>query len=209
MRLVVRDEAAKGLFARATNHSEEIGPIALRELINAAIAYPHDETPTAIDLLVLGELRVLAGKPAAAEAAIRAAIRTDSTKPFFYKSLGWCLLANGKTEDARKAFEKVLNDRRRKQDGTYDLDTADPAQLTAAYFMDLIPEQQYVEHFDSVKSRACIPWFYIAQAREIKGQNENAIKAYERCVELGTSDNPHLRQVWAEWKLQQLRERSK
>jgi hypothetical protein len=53
---------------------------------------------------------------------------------------------------------------------------------------------------------ACFPWFYIAQRREIEGKKDEALKAYERCVELGKGDNPHTVSALAEWKLRRLTE---
>jgi hypothetical protein len=103
--------------------------------------------------------------------------------------LGWSLLAQGKIDEAQKAFQETLNEQRR-TDGTFDLEKADPDQMTAANFLDLVTEQAYTEHFASYKKLACFPWFCVARRREIEGKKDAAIKAYERCVELGKGDNP-------------------
>jgi hypothetical protein len=148
-------------------------------------------------------LRLVAGNPQAAEAAILAAIQRDEAKHYFYKSLGWCLLAQHKDVEARRAFEETLKELRN-DDGTYDLQEADPDHLAAAYFLDLIPESEYVEKMAGDPKLACFPWFYVAQRREIEGKRDAAVAAYERCVEKGTDETAHNVRALAQWRLQQL-----
>ncbi len=202
---VLEQIAKRGFYSKALASATKIGPDGINELTKSAAAYRAEQTLQSLDALVLGELRLLAGDPRSAEVAIRSAIKRDSTKGYCYKSLGLCLLAQCKTDESRQAFQEVLKDRKRK-DGTYDLEKADPDQLTAAYFLDLITEQAYIERFASDKRLSCFPLFYIAQRREIEGKKDEAIKAYERCVELGKGDNPHTVRALAEWKLRKLKE---
>jgi tetratricopeptide (TPR) repeat protein len=178
---------------------------AVSALMRIAMADKRQDFPSAIDELILGELRLVAGNPKSAEAAIRSAIKRDGTKPYYYKSLGRCLLAQGKVDEAQKAFQETLKECRRK-DGTFDLEKADPDQMTAAYLLDLVTEQTYTEHFASDKKLACFPWFYVGQRREIEGKKDAAIKAYERCVELDKGDNPTTARAYAEWRLRKLKE---
>lgn len=146
----------------------------------------------------------MAGDPQSAEVAIRTVFQKGKVRYYFYKSLGWCLLAQHKSEDARKAFEEVLKDRRR-EDGTYNLEKANPDQITAAYFLDAVTEQAYIAHLASDKRLACFPWFYVAQRREIEGNRDAAVKAYERCIELGAGDNPLPVRALSEWRLRKVK----
>jgi hypothetical protein len=114
------------------------------------------------------------------------------------------LLAEGKADEARKAFQETLKELRH-MDGTYHLEKADPDHMTAAYFLGLVTEEAYTKYFPSNGKFACFPWFYIAQRREIEDKKDSAIEAYERCVELGKVDNPHIVQALAEWRLRKLR----
>jgi tetratricopeptide (TPR) repeat protein len=191
---------ANAAFVRGIGLAARLGPEALGQLIDAAVAHTGEDTPQALDALVLGELRLLAGQTQAAEAAIRASIQKDGEKDYFQKSLGWCLLAQGKADEARQAFQESIKGLKR-DDGTYDLENANPDHMTAAYFLDLVTEQAFIEKYASNTRFACFPWFYIAQRREINGKMEDALKAYERCVELGGGDNSHTVKSLAQWRL--------
>jgi tetratricopeptide (TPR) repeat protein len=187
-------------FVRCIGLANRLGPQAVEQLIDAAVAHRGEETPQPLDALVLGELRLLAGQHPAAEAAIRASIQKDGENDYFQKSLAWCLLAQGKNDDARQAFHQAIKGLKR-DDGTYDIEKANPDHMTAAYFLDIVNEQAYIDKYASDKRLACFPWFYIAQRREIGGKSEDAVKAYERCVELGAGDNPHTVKSLAQWRL--------
>jgi hypothetical protein len=113
------------------------------------------------------------------------------------------LLAQGKVEEARQSFQEALKDRRR-EDGTYDLEKAGPDSMTAAYFLDLIAEQKYIDHLAGDKHLACFPWFYVAQRREIEGNQQAAIAAYRRCVELQDTASPHFVASLAQYRLRTL-----
>jgi regulator of protease activity HflC (stomatin/prohibitin superfamily) len=194
-----------GQYSRGLRTASQLGPEAVNQVIASALAHRGEKTPRPSDTLMLGELRLIAGKRRSAEAAIRAAIQGNETDRSFQKSLGWCLLAQENDEAARTAFQEALKDRRR-GDGTYDLEKADPDQTTTAYFLDLIPEEQYVARFAGDEQLAFFPLFYVAQRREIEGNMPAAIEAYERCVSLGAADNPNPVRALAEWRLRELKE---
>jgi tetratricopeptide (TPR) repeat protein len=121
-----------------------------------------------------------------------------------HKSLGWCLLAEGKTDEARQEFEHAL-DELKEDNGTYDLDAADPDEMVAAYFLDLVNEEKFASHKSGDARLACFPWFYIAQRREIEGKHDAAIAAYERCLESGADDKAHAVRALAQWRLTKMR----
>jgi hypothetical protein len=115
-----------------------------------------------------------------------------------YKTLGWILLANGKKAEARAAFEKAIEPLKQ-PDGSYDFAKATCDHLTAAYFLDMISEERYLDRFakkDVVKwgenqdVNVSFPWFYIGQRREIEGKRAAAIEAYKHSVETA-SRTPH------------------
>jgi tetratricopeptide (TPR) repeat protein len=168
--------------------------------IRTLIAQDHEKAATEIDMLVLGELRLVAGEIEAAIQAIRAAITRNNGPDFMYKSLGWALLAQGQATQASEAFHRALGPRRR-DNGTFDRAGADPDQMTAAYFLDLVTEDDYVNYCKDFTTYACLPWFYVGQRREIQGKPEDAIAAYKRCIELGPDDNAHPVRWLAEWRL--------
>lgn len=201
-RPIIEQMLYDGLFLHGFSLAAQIGDDMVNRAIDVAVQRGDEKTPQPMDSLVLGELRLTAGKRDVAEAAIRAGIQRGGIQHYFYKSLGWCLLAQGKDEEARQAFEEALNDHR-SGDGTYDLAKADPDHMTAAYFLDLISEQQYAEHLAADKRMACFPWFYVGQRREIEGEPDAAIAAYERCVELAT-DGAHSVHALARWRLRKL-----
>ena len=178
-------------------------------LIEIALADNRRDFPTALDELGFGELCQLGGNSKKAESGLREAIsRAEKPADYYFKSLGLSLLAQGKTKEARQAFQDALKDQRR-DDGKYDLEKASPDGLTVAYFLDLISEEQYVNRLANDEKLACFPWFFIGQRREIEGKRDAAIKAYERCVDLDKGDYPHSVRVLAEWKLWKQKEPSK
>jgi tetratricopeptide (TPR) repeat protein len=138
-----------------------------------------------------------------AEGIIRAILAEGDVPDFMYLTFGCCAIAQTKLEQANEAFTTVLTDHLQK-DGTYELASPDANELAAAYFLDLVTEQQYVEHLASDKRLACHPWFYAAQRREIEGETNAAITAYQRCVELGENNAAHTVRALAQWRLQKL-----
>jgi tetratricopeptide (TPR) repeat protein len=191
---------ASAAFARGMSLAVRLGPEAVDQLVATAVAYRGEETPRPLDALVLGELRLLAGQPQSGEAAIRASIQKGGDLGYFRKSLAWCLLVQGKDDDARQAFQESIKELKR-DDGGYNLEQAEPDQMAAAYFLNLVSEQAFIDKYASNTRFACFPWFYIAQRHEISGKKDEALKAYQRCVEAGIGDNPHTVKYLAQWKL--------
>ena len=194
--------AEYGLFFQGALLLTKAGPEDVNTLMAMARSWPVGKKLLASDALLLGELRVLDGDSASGEAAIRQAITTGLDNHFCYKSLGWSLLAQGKQDEARAAFGEALKSLRQ-ADGNYDLGSAaDADHLTAAYFLDLISEKQYVDRLADDDLLAGFPWFYVAQRREIGGQPQQAIAAYKRCVDLGSQSTPQ--KAFAQWRLEKL-----
>jgi tetratricopeptide (TPR) repeat protein len=204
--LAVFDQLLKsGAYLNGLALAARLGPDAFNKILGAAVAYSGEKTPQPLDALVLGELRLIAGKADSAEAAIRAAIDRGNATPCFYKSLGWCLLTLGNADEAKQAFQEALKNRRR-SDGSYNLENADPDQMAAAYFLDLISEQQFVEHLANDERLACFPWFYVGQRREIEGKPEAAIAAYQQSIDSVKDETaPSVRSL-ARWRLEKLRQ---
>jgi tetratricopeptide (TPR) repeat protein len=188
-------------------------PDVANELMDFASVHNQLETGQnwqVIDLVVLGELKLVQGDAKGAEAAIRAGLGLEAmngrkSPAFMDKSLGWCLLAQGRAGEAKQAFERSLSYRKRK-DGTFNLEGADYVQMTSAYFLDLITEEQYIAHTARDEANACFPWLYVGQRREIEGNREAAIAAYEKCVRLGDDETAHSNRALARWRLAKLRE---
>jgi serine/threonine protein kinase/tetratricopeptide (TPR) repeat protein len=194
-----------GFFAASTGLASRVSAEAINNLMDTVSRFHGEETPGALDAVVLGELRLIAGELDSAEAAIRLAIAHGETRPFVYKSLGWCLLAQGRNDEATKAFKQALIGRMR-EDGTFDLAGADADEMTAAYFLDLVPEKQYVAHTAGSERLAGFPWFYVGQRREIGGDQQGAMAAYQQCVALGRDETAHSVRALARWRLMKLSE---
>ena len=145
-----------------------------------------------------------AGETDSAIEMIRAAI-DRGRQPFMYKTLGVALAVRGDGKDAAAAFKAALQNRST-SDGELNLDATDPDALTAAYFLDLITEERYVDHLRNSEKFACLPWFYVGQRREIEDDDDAAIVAYEKCVELGQPGTSHPVRTLARWRLKKLRE---
>ena len=203
-----REEAAElteqllqdGWVALAFRFSKPV-PDIVDKIVSSAVRRENARNP--IDALILGELRLVAGRLDLAEVAIRAAIERGGIANYYQKSLGWCLLAQGKDGEARKAFHEALKDLRR-DDGTYDLEKADSDQLTAAYFLNIISEREYVTRVTVDTKFGYFPWFYVGQRREIEGKKAAAIEAYKRCVESGTAENGSSVYALARWRYHKL-----
>ena len=134
---------------------------------------------SAWDAQIVAELCLVDGESHDALEAMNAAKKQGGEGFKSYpKTLGWVLLANGKKEAARAAFEKAIEPLKQ-PDGSYDLTKASGDHLTAAYFLDMISEERYLDRFakkDVVKwgenqdVNVSFPWFYIGQRREIEGK---------------------------------------
>ncbi|QEG37019.1 serine/threonine-protein kinase [Bythopirellula goksoeyrii] len=202
----LRDQMLQhGFFAASAGLASRVSAEAVNEVMDVAMNFHGELTPGALDAVVLGELRQTAGQMEAAEDAFRTALGMGEMRPFVYKSLGWCLLAQGKENEAKENFEKALATYRQ-SDGKYDLSQADPDEMTAAYFLDLVTEKEYTDHTADDERLACFPWFYVAQRREIEGNQEAAIAAYRRSVELGENETAHPVLGQARWRLEKLLE---
>jgi tetratricopeptide (TPR) repeat protein len=198
-----KESLSDRLFCVALSNAKYLGPAAIAELLAAAVADDGRPTPRAIDTLTLAELRILADKPESAEPIIRAAIQQGEGQVYFYKSLGWCLLAQGKTREMKEAFAHSLGNRLHK-DGSVDLDKAEPDVVISAFLFDRLSEEQFTSKFVETKYPACMPWFYIGQRREMAGNKQGAIEAYKRCAELDPADESEVLSALAKWRLERL-----
>ncbi len=201
----LKGQAERGLFAASLGRANQLGAKGVNQLMTTAAAFQGEQTPKPIDAAVLGDLRMVADQAAAAERAYRSAITGGETRLFIHKGLGLCLLAQRKADESKKAFEQALHDRPRDGEG-FNLKGANPDEMTAAYFLDLITEDRYVEHLAHDQRFACFPWFYVGQRREIEGKQDAAISAYERCIELGEDGTAHPVRSLARWRLANIRD---
>jgi tetratricopeptide (TPR) repeat protein len=172
-------------------------------LIDKAKSQDVRQVSYPVDRVVVGELRMLAGASDSAEAAIRAGMEAGEPPPFMHKSLGIALLAQEKSEEAIEAFHRALA-RHRQPDGRFDLANADNNEMTAAYFLDLVSQEQYAAKYEDDKVLACYPWFYIGQRNELQGDREGALAAYRRSVELGDDATAEKTRALAKWRLAEL-----
>ena len=149
-----------------------------------------------------GEHLILGGEPSRAVAAIRQALdeanKAGAVPPYYYKSLGWALLAGGESEQATAALSQVSGDESRWKAASPPAD-ADPDQWTAAYFLSRVTQEQYTSHFTQ-SPNASFPWFYVGQLMEIQGKRDAAVLAYQKAIGLGTHHTRH----WAAYRLQSL-----
>jgi tetratricopeptide (TPR) repeat protein len=179
----------------------------MSSLVESSVAQDVDEVRLPRDRAVVGELRLVGGHPESAEAAIRAGIDgLDNAPASMYKSLGVVLIAQGKSDEATKAFRTALA-RTRQDDGTFKLEGADIVEMTAAYFLDLISQDEYVASMAESKADACVPWFYVGQRMEFGGDREAALAAYKRSVELGDEETADATRRLARWRLTELQKR--
>lgn len=179
----------------ARTSSEGVGKaisLAASEDINSECLSP-------IDLLVCGEYLLLGGQKERAIAAIEKAIGHGGKDRFYYKSLGWAELCAGHAAKAKEAFLRAV-----KGMG----DWSDKAAIepnvdgwTAAYFLDLVTQQEYTERWEKEARYAALPWFYVGQRMEIQGDKDGAIDAYRKSVELGKQEGGHYIRNWSAYRL--------
>jgi tetratricopeptide (TPR) repeat protein len=172
-------------------------------LIDNAIAQDIAQVRAARDRVVVGELRLLAGHRDSAVAAIQAGFEGDTPFPFMHKSLGMALFAQGKTDEAQAAFRQALA-ARHQEDGTFKLEGADTIEMTAAYYLDLISQDDYTAITKDSKADACFPWFYVGQRKEFEKDREAALAAYKRSVELGDDETANPIRGLSKWKFVEL-----
>jgi serine/threonine protein kinase len=198
--------AHDGLYNQTKGLSRWVAPETVGQVIKSAIDDAGKQLPSPIDALVAGELCMVGGRADAAETAIRAAIKAGGAENFYFKSLGITLLAQKKVDEARKNFEEALKNLRQ-ADGKYDLTNAGEDALTAAYFLDLLQDQQYIDRMAGNAATASFPWFYVAQRHEIESKKDSAIAAYKQCVERVDKARPHFVVALARWRLAELEKR--
>jgi hypothetical protein len=158
-----------------------------------------------LDRLVYGEHLILGGEPSRGVAAIRQALdeanKIGAVPRYYYKSLGWALLAgDGESEQAAAALRNALGDESRWKAASLPAD-ADPDEWTAAYLLSRVTQEQYTSHFSQSASPS-FPWFYVGQLMEIQGKRDAAVLAYQTAIGLGTHHTRH----WAAYRLQSLGE---
>jgi eukaryotic-like serine/threonine-protein kinase len=200
------------LFAgQATN--EQVG-----SMVASALVADYHNLTTTLDMNVVGEMRLLSGKPEAAIPVFEAAL-AQSPRHYTYNDLGLALLAEGKREEAKAAFQqawKILEagdfDIASLNSKFADLDASDKHrkvsadQIASAYYLDLISQKEFISRFKDDKGNdSSFPWFCIARRKDAEGDRAAAMTAYRRCLELGPGDRSSL----AGWRLSKLEESNK
>jgi tetratricopeptide (TPR) repeat protein len=192
-----------GFYLGALFHAPHADHGVMTELINKAMDEKVEQLHHPYDRLAVGELRLLAGHPEAAEVAIRSSMAMDEGNTDMNKGLGLALLWQGRIDEARQAFRNALAGLHEK-DSIFDLKRASFQQLVPAYFLDLLSEEEFSAALKEDADRACYPWFYIGQRREIEGDREAAIAAYRRSVELGNRETAEKTVAFSRWRLAEL-----
>ncbi len=175
----------------------------------ARSANPAPVTPE--DHYARGKYLWLGGDVEEASAAIRDAVeRMDYHAADYLVSLGCALGHCQRPHEAKAAFEKAIS--RFDQWSPQPPQDADPDHWTAAYFLDLVSQEQYTTRWrnhERYKERfACFPWFYVGQRMEIEGKRDDAVAAYRKCVELGELPDAHHMRHWAAYRLKILTDAS-
>jgi tetratricopeptide (TPR) repeat protein len=200
----VRLLADHGYYSKALNTARSADHNVVSMLVDKAVTHDVAEIHQLIDVVVVAELRMLAGHPGSAEEALRS-IRGNSSKrdPALQTGLGLILSAQGRFDEAGKAFRDALA-ANRQHDGTFQLFWADHIEMTAAYFLDLVTEDEFAARLKDDEVLACYPWFYIGQRKELQGDREGALAAYRRSVELGDDTTAEKTRALAKWCLVEL-----
>jgi tetratricopeptide (TPR) repeat protein len=182
---------------------DRASPQGVARAVEAALA--ADEASPALaplDRLIYGEHLILAGQSKRATAAIRRAIEEISKQgavpSYYYKSLGWALLASRQPDEAIAALRIALGDENRWTSSTQPAE-ADRDQWMAALLSSRIGQEQYTARW-SEPAAACFSSFYVGQLSEIQGRRADAIAAYQKAVAVGT----HQTANWAAYRLQTL-----
>jgi hypothetical protein len=159
---------------------ESVGSSAVVILESGEIHIADAALPTS--LRFLGELRILAGEPEEGVTLLQKAIEKGGDRPSYFKSLGWALTASGKEAEARQPFMTALGDT--------PIKSADPDQLVAAYFLDRINADEFVQ-LATPKSAygETFARFYIGQRLWWGGEREAARDQYKRAVDAAKKSN--------------------
>ncbi|TWU20776.1 protein kinase domain-containing protein [Bythopirellula polymerisocia] len=191
----IAESLKNGRYVVVINLLEFVPVSQVDDVIAYALADDYRRLPTGIDTLVMGQLRLLDRDAAAALPVIDSAIARDR-RFFFYNTRGLALLELGKLEEAKTAFQRVLTAQLR-DDGTLD-ETAERTDkrfdlgqrtgtfehLKAAYFLDLISEEKFIEAVRSDERFASESHYCIGWRKEIQGDDAAARAAYRRCIEV-------------------------
>ncbi|MCO6042666.1 serine/threonine-protein kinase [Aeoliella sp. ICT_H6.2] len=170
----------------------------------------HAWTP--LERLIFAELILLDGQNERAAEQIRRAIADGGKSRFYQKSLGWALYALGDKEAAEHTFRNLLAPLGQPAKGgttDYDLANGDRNQWTAAYFLQWVSTEEYVNQWTKLQPenqrQDSFVWFYVGQRNELDGQIEDAEEAYRKSVETANYyvGMPRLH-YFSEYRLRQL-----
>lgn len=161
------------------------GPDELRIVMEAASNPDGIAAYDKVNLLLADEVRLVVGDAPAAVSLFRLPLPENRSHASWYsQAIGWCLLPLDDKDRARQTLEENLVSIRR-PDGTFDLAQADSVQLTAAYLLHLISEDEYLDRAAGDEMLAAMFYFCIGLRHEIEGEPSKASSAYDRCIKLG------------------------
>lgn len=159
-------------------------------------------------LLIYADFLVLAGQAEKSVPYIERAIKGDGKTASYYKVLGIAQLQCGHPAEAKVAFEKAIN---RTQRPDTPLTQAGPDEWTAAYFLDRVTAEQFVERWRGramcVGDLECLPWYYIGWRMEMEGKPDQAREAYLKSIEAGKRPKAHHSANMAAYRLNLLNQR--
>ena len=191
----------------------------VNKMIEFALADDPARVPSQFDVATMWDLRLVADKTEIALPTFRDRLSSDES-PAAYNLLGLALLAQGKADEAKAAFRSALtvqtppnhvaDEETAKGDADLGekeelLKRANDDQFNSAYFLDLITEKEYVDHFGE---NVGYPWYYVGRRRELEHDQKAAVTAYTRCVEIGQIGTPVDQIPWtsalSRWRLSKL-----
>ncbi|MCO6043122.1 tetratricopeptide repeat protein [Aeoliella sp. ICT_H6.2] len=168
----------RGRYAQALHmaHTDE-----MQKLVDSALTQDIDKVPPGIDRTVVAELLLHCGKISEACEVMELATRKGGAI-YMFKTKGICQFAARHSQAADAAFRRSLR-ARRLENGNYNLEGANPDELTSAYFLDLIDKNTFVAELSDSKRYSGLPWLYVGMRHEYEGRYIDAKMAYTRCVE--------------------------
>ena len=191
----------------------------VNKIIDFAIADDPARVPSQSDVVAMWDLRLVANKSETALPTFRAAVNSEGS-PAAFNNLGLAFLAQGKADEATAAFRSALAIHVHKVSAAHEeaatsasdleakeeiLKRANDDQFNSAYFLDLITEKEYVGHFGPDRG---YPWYYVGRRRELEHDQEAAVTAYTRCVEIGkvgtSVDNIPWTSALSRWRLSKI-----